>query len=291
MRIENERESENVEDRRSLGGRVAIGGGLGGLVLVVVFTLLGGDPSQLGGLLGGGGGGDPGAAQGPLQTTPEEEKLVHFVKKVLASTEDVWGDEFRKMGRTYVQPKLVLFRGHTDSACGSASSAMGPFYCPGDQKLYIDLAFYDELRNRFQAPGDFAQAYVIAHEVGHHVQNLLGTSEKVHRLEQQGGKTQANALSVRLELQADFYAGVWANHADRSQRILEAGDLETAVRAATAIGDDALQRAATGRVVPDTFTHGTSAQRVAWLTYGFRTGDVSKGNTFDDAVFQSVGAR
>jgi uncharacterized protein len=195
------------------------------------------------------------------------------------------------MGRTYEEPRLVLFSGQVDSACGFASSAIGPFYCPPDSQVYLDLSFFDELHRRFGAPGDFAQAYVVAHEVGHHVQRLLGTSDRVHRLQQRVSKTEANALSVRLELQADFFAGVWAHHAQKSRAVLEPGDLDEALRAASAIGDDRLQREAQGHVVPDSFTHGTSAQRRAWFRRGFETGDPTLGDTFDDRVFSGVSAR
>ena len=289
MRIEGERRSDNVEDRRAMGGgRIAVGGGIGTLLLVAVYALMGGDLSKIGPMLGGGGDAG-GSASAPYQPTAEEEKRADFVRVVLAETEDVWTAQFRQMGKAYVVPKLVLFRGQVQSACGAASAAMGPFYCPGDQKVYIDLGFYDELDKKFHAKGDFAQAYVIAHEVGHHVQNLLGTSEMVNRKRQSGGKVEANALSVRLELQADFLAGVWAHHTQKTKHLLEEGDIEEALTAATAIGDDTLQREATGRVVPDAFTHGTSAQRVAWFKLGFQTGDVRQGNTFDDATYARVG--
>jgi predicted metalloprotease len=204
-----------------------------------------------------------------------------FVSVVLADTEDVWREQFRQLGREYEEPTLVLFSGRVESACGLASSAVGPFYCPRDHKLYIDLAFFEELKRRFGAPGDFAQAYVIAHEVGHHVQTLLGTNAKVDRLRGRISQQEFNQLSVRLELQADFLAGVWAHHAQRSQQILEPGDLEEALRAAAAIGDDRLQRQAQGYVVPDSFTHGSSEQRIRWFRRGFETGDLSQGDTFD----------
>ena len=222
--------------------------------------------------------------------SPEEEKLATFVKKVLKTTEDVWTAEFRKRGSTYRIPELILFTGAVDSACGSASSAVGPFYCPGDQQLYIDLSFYDDLRRKLGAPGDFAQAYVIAHEVGHHIQYLLGTSAKLDRMRRDLDKVAFNRESVKLELQADFYAGVWAHHAEK-KGLLEMGDLEEAMNAASKIGDDHLQKQAQGRVVPDAFTHGTSAQRMAWFRYGYQTGDLTKGDTFDDAVFARVNPR
>jgi predicted metalloprotease len=266
MRWRDHRRSTNVEDRRGRGGGLAVGGGLGVLLIAGIFALLGGD---LGGFLNRIGGG--GGAAAP--TTAEEQELADFVSTVLADTEDVWNDLFRRMGRTYREPKLVLFRGRVDSACGAAGASVGPFYCPGDRSVYIDLAFYDELRRRFGAPGDFAQAYVIAHEVGHHVQNLLGISERIHSLQERAGEAEANRLSVRLELHADYLAGVWAHHAQRTRQILEAGDLEEALRAAAAIGDDTLQRRAQGHVVPDSFTHGTSAQRVDAFRRGFESGE------------------
>jgi predicted metalloprotease len=298
MRWKDQRRSENVEDRRGMSGpQIAIGGGIGTLVILVLVLLMGGDP---GAILGGGGGGGgpvappqagPGAPQAPYRGTAEEEELADFVKVVLADTEDVWTDLFRRAGRQYRLPTLVLFSGSVQSACGLASAAVGPFYCPADRKVYIDLSFYDLLKRRFRAPGDFAQAYVIAHEIGHHVQNLLGISDKVSGMQQRVSKEEANALSVRLELQADFFAGVWAHHAQRMRNILEAGDIEEAIRAASAIGDDAIQKEAQGYVVPDSFTHGTSAQRVAWFRHGFSTGDLGAGNTFDDAVFERVNPR
>src|SRR4051794_39968255 len=260
MRWEGERESENVEDRRGIsGGTKLAGGGIATLVIALIVWLMGGDPRQVLQNAPPGGGG---AAQTSTRDKGTEDRLAKFVKVVLADTEDVWHEQFRQGNRVYREPKLVLFTGRVDSACGMAGSATGPFYCPGDEKLYIDLSFYEELQRRFKAPGDFAQAYVVAHEVGHHVQKLLGTMDKVDAQRRQLTKTQANHLSVRLELQADFYAGVWAHHAQRTKKILEPGDLEEALRAATAIGDDAIQKQAQGYVVPDAFTHGTSRQRV-----------------------------
>jgi predicted metalloprotease len=290
MRYESSRRSGNVEDRRHLGGgKVAAGGGIVTILIAVAYVMMGGDPSALtgaGGFPAGGGG----AAPTQSVYAPEEEaRLADFVSAVLGDTEDVWGELLpAKMGRPYVQPHLVLFSGQVESACGAADAAVGPFYCPGDSKVYIDLSFYAELQKRFRAPGDFAQAYVIAHEVGHHVQHLLGISDKVDREQAGLSKAAANALSVRLELQADFFAGVWAHHAQRTRNILEEGDLEEALNAATAIGDDTLQKQARGRVVPDSFTHGTSAQRVAWFRRGFQSGDPKAGDTFDDRVFTSV---
>ncbi len=287
MRWKGRRESTNVEDRRGISaGKGLLGGGMGLLIVIGLVMCMGGDPTPLIqnidlGALGG--------QDAPLN--PRQEEQAQFIAVVLADTEDVWKVLFRQMGRTYVEPKLVLFSGRVTSACGFASAAMGPFYCPGDGKVYVDLSFFDQLERRFNAPGDFAQAYVLMHEIGHHVQNLLGVSEKVTRLQQRGSRAQANELSVRLELQADFYAGVVAHHAQRTKGILEPGDIEEAIRAAEAIGDDTLQRQTQGRVVPDSFTHGTSAQRMAWFMRGYRTGDPSAGNTFDDALFRSVTPR
>jgi predicted metalloprotease len=275
------RESDNVEDRRGIGTRVAVGGGLGTIALVLIIMLLGGDPQAL---LQNAGIGDTEtspAVTGAAKTgNPAEDELAKFVSVVLADTEDVWQELFRSMGKQYRAPKLVLFRGQVRSACGFASAAVGPFYCSADEKVYIDLGFYDELSRRFGAPGDFAQAYVIAHEIGHHVQNLLGISDRVDAMRERASKAQANDLSVRLELQADFLAGVWAHQAQRMRQILETGDIEEGLRAATAIGDDRLQMRAQGYVVPDSFTHGTSAQRVRWFRKGLETGDIRQGDTF-----------
>jgi predicted metalloprotease len=214
---------------------------------------------------------------------PAQEQLVDFVSLVLGDTEDVWDEQFRRAGREYVRPKLVLFNGSIDSACGFASAAVGPFYCPADQKVYIDLKFYDDLRTRFKAPGDFAQAYVIAHEIGHHVQNLLGISDRVHEQKARLDEREYNQLSVRLELQADFLAGVWAHHAQKARHILEAGDIAEGLRAASAIGDDSIQKEQQGYVVPDSFTHGTSEQRRTWFLRGLETGDMAQGDTFGAA--------
>jgi len=211
---------------------------------------------------------------------PAEEELKEFVSVVLKDTEDVWHEQFRARGATYVEPHLVLFTGEVSSACGFAGAAMGPFYCPGDSKVYLDLSFFDDLHRRFGAPGDFAQAYVVAHEVGHHVQNLLGTSGRMEEMRGRVSEQEYNRLSIRMELQADFLAGVWAHHAQAAKQILEAGDIEEALNAATAIGDDRLQKEATGRVTPDSFTHGTSAQRLRWFRKGFETGDMTLGDTF-----------
>lgn len=278
------RESSNVEDRRgmSTGGLVAGGGILGAIVLVLNFLLGGGDPSQLPAQLPGG--------QGRELTQEEQaadEDRAKFVKVVLADTEDVWSELFRQQfGESYPSPTLVLFRDGVQSGCGNASSQTGPFYCPSDQKLYIDLSFYQELQSRFQAPGDFAMAYVVAHEVGHHIQTLMGTSQKMSQLRQQSSEAEYNKYSVMMELQADFYAGVWAHHAQRMKQILEQGDIEEALTAANAIGDDRLQKESQGYVVPESFTHGTSQQRMYWFKKGYQTGDVKQGNTFADPSLQ-----
>jgi len=239
--------------------------------------LLGADPRQL--LQQVPDDAPPPTSQGSRQTNPEEDELKKFVSVVLGKTEDVWGDIFRQNGKQYREPTLVLFTGQVQSACGLGSAATGPFYCPGDQKVYIDLSFYEELRRRFKSPGDFAQAYVIAHEVGHHVQKLLGISDKVDAMQRRMSEVEANRLSVRLELQADFFAGVFARHIQK-QGLLEEGDIEEALTAASAIGDDTLQRQSTGHVVPDSFTHGTSEQRLRWFRKGFDTGDIREGDTF-----------
>ncbi len=278
MRWRDRRQSVNVEDRRGMSrGGMAVGGGLGAVVLAVLALLFGGDPRQV--LDQASREPGAGAPQQQRPTNPEEEELTQFVKVVLAETEDVWNEQFRRAGEQYREPRLVLFTEQVESACGVAGAAIGPFYCSGDERVYIDLSFYRELRSRFQAPGDFAQAYVIAHEVGHHVQHLLGTSGKVHQMQQRMSEREANQLSVRLELQADFYAGVWAHYAQR-KGLLEAGDIEEALNAATAIGDDRLQQQGQGYVVPDSFTHGTSAQRVRWFRRGLETGDIRQGDTF-----------
>ena len=270
--------SSNVEDRRGrgMGMPLGVGGGAGVLILLAIALLTGRDPTVLLNQ-----GGSPGFEQGHVVGSGgEHDKRAQFIAVVLADTEDVWHDQFSRLGRTYQEPRLVLFSGMVQSACGSASSAVGPFYCPADSQLYIDLSFYDELQRKFGAPGDFAQAYVVAHEVGHHVQNQLGISDKVQALRSRVSETEFNAMSVRLELQADFFAGVWAHHAERAKQVLEAGDLEEALQAASAIGDDNLQKRSRGYAVPDSFTHGTSAQRTRWFRKGFETGDISQGDTF-----------
>lgn len=280
MRLDDERESSNVEDRR---GGLPIGGksiGIGTIVVALVAMYFGVDPSVILNLSQGLQQNAPVEAQ----AIPADDPMAKFVAKVLASTEDTWGEIFAGSGRQYSAPKLVLFSGQTPTACGSGQAAAGPFYCPSDQKVYIDLSFYQEMKTRFHAPGDFAQAYVIAHEVGHHIQNLLGTSAKVQQARQNAPSgALSNQLSVRLELQADCYAGVWAMHADGANRILEPGDVEEAMTAAAAIGDDTLQKQAQGYAVPDSFTHGTSAQRTHWFNQGLNTGDVKQCNTFGKA--------
>jgi predicted metalloprotease len=278
MRWRGERQSQHVEDRRGMSGRrVAIGGGLGTLVILVIALLLGADPQQI--LEQMPTQAPPSSDQRPRSASSEEEELRQFVSVVLAKSEDVWRDIFRKNGLQYREPTLVLFTDQVQSACGISGAAVGPFYCPGDEKIYIDLSFYDELRRRFQAPGDFAQAYVIAHEVGHHVQKLLGVTDKVQNLQRRLSEVEANQLSVRLELQADFFAGLFARYV-KDQGILESGDIEEALRAASAIGDDQIQRRTSGYVVPDSFTHGTSAQRLRWFRRGYETGDIQQADTF-----------
>ena len=277
MRWKGRRQSENVEDRRSMRRPVVAGGGLLTLVIIVGAILFGADPQMVMNLLGDQ---QQQAPNGAPAQPGEKDELSQFVSVVLADTEDVWDEQFRQIGRRYEKPTLVLFRDSVQSACGFQQSATGPFYCPPDQKVYIDLSFYHELKNRLGAPGDFAQAYVIAHEVGHHVQNLLGISDEIHRQQQEASKTKANQLSVRLELQADYFAGVWAHHAQRNWQVLEPGDLEEAIQAAAAIGDDKLQKSARGYVRPESFTHGTSEQRVRWFRRGLKSGDIEGGNLF-----------
>ena len=278
MRWRGERESSNIEDRRGASvGRVAVGGGLGTVIIMALALLFGVNPSRL-------------LEQVPSEQSPatqssrpqnaQEEELKQFVAVVLGKTEDVWSDVFRQNGRQYREPTLVLFTDQVESACGIAGAAVGPFYCPGDEKVYIDLAFYEELRRQFNAPGDFAQAYVVAHEVGHHVQKLLGITQRVDAMQARSNEIQANQLSVRLELQADFFAGVFARYVQK-QNLLEAGDIEEALRAASAVGDDQIQRRTQGAVVPDSFTHGTSEQRLRWFKKGYDTGDIRQGDTFN----------
>jgi len=280
MRIGRGRESQNVEDRRGmgLGGRSI---GIGTIVLALVAMYFGVDPSVL--LQGG-----PGSSvqqNGPAPAPPADDAAARFVSQVLADTEDTWGELFRRNGKQYQVPKLVLFSGAVPTACGTGQSAMGPFYCPGDQKVYIDLSFYRDLQERFRAPGEMAQAYVIAHEVGHHVQNQLGIADRVRQLQSQSrDQARANDLSVRMELQADCFSGIWAHHANRTRQILEQGDLESALTAAAAIGDDRIQKQTQGRVAPESFTHGTSEQRVRWFRRGFERGDLRQCDTFSGPV-------
>lgn len=272
-------QSSNVDDRRRSTGKTVGGiGCLGTIIMLLLVWMLGGDPLQFLQQVDI----TPQQTQQQHKPSAAEDELAQFVSVVLKDTEDVWSKIFReKYGREYVKPTLVMFTGSTQSGCGYASSQTGPFYCPADQKLYIDLSFYQELKNKFRAPGDFAMAYVIAHEVGHHVQNLLGIHDQVQNQRRRLSESEYNQLSVRVELQADFYAGVWANHAEEMKGILEPGDIAEALNAAAAIGDDRLQKQSQGHVVPDAFTHGTSEQRVRWFKKGFDTGDVNQGNTFN----------
>lgn len=283
MRWQGRAGSGNVEDRRGIGGGgLAVGGGIIGVIVLLFNLLTGGeiDPSQL-----PTGGGRQTTQQSPQQKA-EDDQLAQFTSVVLKETETVWNQVLPQQANVnYQEPRLVLFTNAVQSACGSASSATGPFYCPGDNKVYIDLSFYQDLSQRFGASGDFAMAYVIAHEIGHHVQNLLGTSDKVSRLRQQLSRGEYNKYSVMLELQADFYAGLWAHYVE-GKGLLEKGDIEEALRAANAIGDDRLQKQAQGHVVPESFTHGTSAQRMEWFKKGYQSGDMSQGNTFQDPRLQ-----
>ncbi|WP_341910856.1 neutral zinc metallopeptidase [Polaromonas sp. YR568] len=287
MKWEGNRESDNVEDRRSSGG-----GGMGGLIGgrgigigTIVIALVGGwifgiNPLTILSALSGGTPTAQVQQQGPAQRPPADDKMASFVSTVLADTEDVWKTVFSQGGGTYQEPRLVLFRGATATACGQGQAAMGPFYCPADQKVYIDLGFYETLQKKLGAPGDFAQAYVIAHEVGHHVQNQLGITGKMDQMRGRVSKTEYNAMSVRLELQADCFAGLWAHHAQRARAILEQGDVEEAMNAAAKIGDDALQRGNGGAIVPESFTHGSSAQRARWFNTGLQQGSVKACDTF-----------
>ena len=287
MKWEGNRESDNVEDRRDSGPSGGGGGGIGGrgigigsiAIALVASYFFGINPMTVLSLLSGGSPA-PQVQQVPAHKPPADDRTAKFVSTVLADTEDVWKDMFTKGGATYKDPKLVLFRGATRTACGQGQAAMGPFYCPEDQAVYIDLNFFETLKNKLGAPGEFAQAYVIAHEVGHHVQNLLGISTKMDQMRSRVSQAEYNALSVRLELQADCFAGVWANRAQESRKILEGGDIESAMNAAAKIGDDALQRAATGHVVPESFTHGTSAQRAKWFNNGLQNASVKGCDTF-----------
>ena len=281
MRWQQGPRSENVEDRRGMRRPMMVGGGIGTLVIVVIVLLLGGNPQALLQQLQqqqqqGGGVAGP---QDPAEKEAEDEQI-KFVKHILGQTEEVWAQQFAQLGKQYQAPRLIVFSDVTDSACGTADKAVGPFYCPGDNHVYLDLSFFQELKTKYGAGGDSAQAYVIAHEVGHHVQNLLGISDRVHAEQRGMGEAEANNLSVRLELQADYFAGVWAHHAEQKYRLFEEGDIEDAMTAAEAIGDDKLQMQSRGYVVPDSFTHGTSEQRVRWFMKGLKTGDVEQGDTF-----------
>lgn len=281
MRLGRSRRSANVEDRRGagpVGRRGTIG--IGTVVLVLAAIYFGVDPNVVLQQVGGGGG----EVSGPAPAPSEQDAEAQFIARVLGDTEETWEGLFAAAGASYRQPKLVLFSGAFPTACGMGQAAMGPFYCPADEKVYIDLSFYEALKNRFRAPGDFAQAYVVAHEVGHHVQHLLGTTTRVHSQRQRLPAAEANALSVRLELQADCFAGLWAHHADAARQVLEQGDVEEALRAASAIGDDTLQRQSQGQVVPESFTHGSAEQRVRWFRRGLERGDVAACDTFSTAT-------
>jgi predicted metalloprotease len=288
MRWEQGRRSDNVEDRRGMGAPAMVGGGLGvvGVILAVVVALMGGDPMIVLEQMGGSGALGPGpvVVSQSKAPSPEQDRLADFVSVVLADTEDTWSQEFRRQGGRYTPPKLVIFDGTVNSACGLAQAAMGPFYCPNDQKVYVDLAFYRQLRQQLGAPGDFAQAYVIAHEVGHHVQHLLGIDQKVQSAQRRLPQREANQLSVRLELQADCLAGVWAHHTGTQRATLEPGDIEEALNAASRIGDDTLQRQSSGRVRPDSFTHGSSAQRQRWFARGLKSGSMDACDSFREAI-------
>ena len=270
------RESDNVEDRRGKGGGMLIGGGIGTIIIGLLYVLLGGNPSDVVNQIS-----KTQSSQSPsAPRSAAEEKLASFSRVVLADTEDVWSDIFTENGKKYTKPTLVLFTEQTQSGCGFSSAATGPFYCPADEKVYIDLSFFTELQTRFQAPGEFAMAYVIAHEVGHHIQKLMGVFDKTEAEAQTLDQKGRNQLSVKQELQADFYAGVWANRDQKMKQVLQEGDIESALTAANAIGDDRLQQQSNGKVVPDAFTHGTSKQRMYWFKKGFETGDIRQGNTF-----------
>jgi uncharacterized protein len=281
MKLDDSRRSDNVEDERGSGIGRGAGIGIGTIVIVVIGYFMGVSPSTLLSLLNGG---DPQAVTqtGPAEsgTAAANDPQVDFVRAVLGETEDVWGAYFSNLGKTYVRPKLVLFSGQVSSACGFASAASGPFYCPGDQRVYLDLSFFRQLATQFAAPGDFARAYVIAHEVGHHVQNLLGITDTAAQAEERAGRVGANRVSVKIELQADCFAGVWAAQANAARKILEPGDLEQGLNAASSVGDDTLQKREQGTVVPDSFTHGSSAQRVGWFRRGFNSGNIDNCDTF-----------
>ncbi len=279
MRWLGRRQSANIDDRRGLGGGgLAVGGGIGTIVVALIIYLMGGNPGEV---INGNGMNQVAPRQQSASEKQAEDEAVQFIAVVLADTEEVWDKLFSKMNRTYEYPTLSVFTQSTQSGCGFASAATGPFYCPTDRHVYLDLSFFTEMKNRFKAPGDFAQAYVIAHEVGHHVQNLLGITNRLDAMRGRISEKEMNALSVKLELQADFFAGVWAHHADQMNDILDPGDIEEALNAANAIGDDRLQKQSQGYVVPDAFTHGTSAQRMHWFKKGYETGDLNEGDTFN----------
>ena len=279
MRWQGRRQSTNVDDRRSSSsGKAVAGGGIIGIIVLLFYLFTGDAPPELPVDLSGAGGS---AVELTPEQQAEDEKRAEFVKVVLAETEDVWNEIFQRSGQDYPEPTLVLFRNVVQSGCGSASAQSGPFYCPGDHQIYIDLSFYEDLQNKFNAPGEFAMAYVLAHEVGHHIQTILGTSAKLQEARQRLSTTEYNKLSVRMELQADFLAGVWAHYTQKMKNIIEPGDIEAALNAANAIGDDRLQEKFQGRVVPDAFTHGTSEQRMYWFKKGYETGDLSQGDTFN----------
>jgi predicted metalloprotease len=278
MRWQGRRKSSNVEDRRGLSSKGMVSGGLGTIAVVVIVLLLGGDPSDV---LQNITTNNQTTRSSNYVETERDKELAQFVSVVLAETENVWQNVFEKEGNQYIKPKLVLYSGSVESACGFSSAATGPFYCPGDEKVYIDLSFYDELQNKFKAPGDFAMAYVIAHEVGHHIQNLLGISGQVSELRNQLSQEEYNKYSVRLELQADFLAGVWAHYEEQLGDVIEIGDIDEALTAASSVGDDNIQKEMQGYVVPESFTHGTSAQRKKWFYKGYKSGDLKDGDTFN----------
>jgi predicted metalloprotease len=276
MRWWGQRESGNVEYGSGSGGRYLVGGGIGTLIIAAIVYLLGGNPEQI--LQQQNGGPEVASSQPPGAMDSTD----HFIRVVMAQTEDVWNNIFKEMGGKYKEPVLHVFYGHVQSGCGMASSQTGPFYCPADERVYLDKSFFIELKERFNAPGDFANAYVMAHEVGHHVQHLLGTSDKIQELRQQSGERRANMLSVMLELQADFYAGIWAHYVYKGGNVVDPGDIEAALNAASAVGDDRIQQQTKGYITPDAFTHGTSKQRQYWFKKGFETGDIRQGNTFEE---------
>jgi predicted metalloprotease len=295
MKWDDREESQNVEDQRGMGKTVGMAAGGGSILVVILALIFGFDPRQL--FNGGGGGPGPAQPNGQQEeeedqpkrkVDPAEEKLAHFTKVIFHDTEVIWDKQFRKLGKTYKKPTLVLFSGQVKSACGLADAAVGPFYCPGDGKVYIDLSFYQDMQKKLNAPGEFARAYVVAHEVGHHVQKLLGYSARVDEARERGSKVEANHMSVRLELQADYLAGVWAHYGQEEYKFLDPGDLESALNAAFEIGDDRLQKQARGRVVPDSFTHGTSKQRMRWFKQGFETGDVGKASLLFDLRYDEL---